>query len=313
MTNLQSAEQWLKDGIAPIPIRARDKRPTGSWQQYQTQLPTYQDLLTWFPADNDLNLAVVTGWQGLTVADFDSILRSHKWLLWAMKSKVTRDISNRTYRVRTARGMHVYILVKGAAPRSRLFPNLGVDVKGTGGYVVVPPSVHPSGAIYGSERPPGQPPTDKALAPRLLSEGLSDILPAAELVRAAVEDPDPDSPIRIVLPDLATVASADPWDAAARVVEFDRARGLARIKNTFRIEDWFPDRTRSSSDGRWWLARCPWHDDQNPSFWIDTTRQLCGCHAGCTPRPLDVIDVFARVCSLSNEEAIRQLSRAAGS
>ena len=47
----------------------------------------------------------------------------------------------------------------------------------------------------------------------------------------------------------------------------------------------------------------------NPSFWIDTTRQLCGCHAGCTPKPLDVIDLFARICSLGNDEAIRVLSR----
>jgi hypothetical protein len=303
ITTLTSARNWLGNGIAPIPVLARDKRPARPWLEYQHTLPTLQDLQAWF-RDGQLNLGVVTGWRGLAVLDFDSRGGYNRWLWYAVRARVMNAITRDTYRVRTARGMHVYARLVQPV-KSRPIRPLGIDVKGLGGYVVAPPSIHPSGAVYTPE--------GTGVLALLSGATLGDLLPVAELVRAAVEDPDPDSPIRIVLPDLATVASADPWDAAARVVEFDRARGLARIKNTFRIEDWFPDRTRSSSDGRWWLARCPWHDDQNPSFWIDTTRQLCGCHAGCTPHPLDVIDVFARTCSLSNEEAIRILSRAAGS
>jgi hypothetical protein len=56
----------------------------------------------------------------------------------------------RTYTVKTARGRHLYFAyppnakVKGSA--SKLSP--GLDVRGDGGFVVFPPSVHPSGAVY---------------------------------------------------------------------------------------------------------------------------------------------------------------------
>lgn len=304
-TTLTNAERWLANGIAPIPILARGKKAARPWLEYQRTLPALQEVRTWF-ANDTLNLGVVTGWRGLTVLDFDSWPAYNRWLWYALRSHARGTmgfIACDTYRVRTSRGMHVYTRLEQPV-KSRAIRSLGVDVKGAGGYVVAPPSIHPSGAIY---TPEGSPRLQL-----LSSTTLGDLLPVAELVRAAVDDPDPDSPVRITLPDLGQVAGADPWEAASRVVEFDRARGLARIKSSFRIEDWFPDRTRSSRDGRWFLARCPWHDDRSPSFWIDTTRQLCGCHAGCTPQPLDVIDLFARTCSLSNDEAIRVLSRAAG-
>lgn len=301
---LASAERWLAQGIAPIPILSRDKRPARPWAQFQKALPTYQDLLDWFGGDSDLNLAMVCGWKNVVTLDFDARWAWCNWLDWLEDARPAIALEAPDARqTSTARGRHLYAHL--AKPvRSRPLRALGIDIKAAGGYVLVPPSIHPSGARYRAVNP----------GARILScEALSDLLPAEVLVETEIRDPDPSSSVRITLPDLAAVASADPWEAAAHATEFDRARGLARIKSAFRVEEWFPQRQRSSSDGRWWLARCPFHDDQHPSFWIDTTRQLCGCHAGCTPKPLDVIDLFARICSLSNDEAIRMLSRAAGS
>src|SRR5664280_923754 len=55
-----------------------------------------------------------------------------------------------TLRVKTARGMHLYFCYpEGTAIRnstSKLAP--GLDIRATGGYAVVPPSIHPSGHRY---------------------------------------------------------------------------------------------------------------------------------------------------------------------
>lgn len=32
-------------------------------------------------------------------------------------------------------------------------------------------------------------------------------------------------------------------------------------------------------NGRWLSGICPWHDDHRPSLWVDSTRDLWGCHA----------------------------------
>jgi len=52
-------------------------------------------------------------------------------------------------------------------------------------------------------------------------------------------------------------------------------------------------------------AHCPFHDDKEPSFWIDTDRNLWGCHA-CGVRG-DVINLYARLKGLTNTEAIREM------
>jgi hypothetical protein len=66
------------------------------------------------------------------------------------------------------------------------------------------------------------------------------------------------------------------------------------------------------TSGRWYIARCPLHHDTNPSFWIDTDRAVCGCHApACRAhsRPLDYIALYALLNQLSVPAAIRHLMR----
>jgi hypothetical protein len=46
----------------------------------------------------------------------------------------------------TGRGWHLYVQATGLGNRAGLLP--GVDWRGTGGYVVAPPSLHPSGNAY---------------------------------------------------------------------------------------------------------------------------------------------------------------------
>jgi hypothetical protein len=56
--------------------------------------------------------------------------------------------------VRTSRGYHFYVQVTGSTSLSMLMP--GADLKGLGGYVIAPPSVHESGTRYWWVRDPAR-------------------------------------------------------------------------------------------------------------------------------------------------------------
>ena len=66
-------------------------------------------------------------------------------------------------------------------------------------------------------------------------------------------------------------------------------------------------KTSDKGAGRWYRGRCPFHDDQNPSFWIDTERNLWGCHA-CGERG-DVINLYAKNKGVTVNQAIKDLSK----
>lgn len=290
----QTAHSWILSGQSVIPIRYRDKRPEIiTWEPYQSQLPSSNEIIHWFP-DRLHNLGIITGVRGLAVIDFDSMDRYIFWKLWTMRRGYPASyVAGITYQVQTARGMHVYIRLPHDE-RNRALE--GIDVKAKGGYVLAPPSIHPSGVPYTAVNPG---------APIVQVNALSDILPAALLSR------DTELPDQVVIPGAfhnPVQYVTDPWAAAENQGDpgFDL---VTKLRRHFRIEDFFPGAISSSGDHRWMLARCPFHDDHDPSFWIDTQRQICGCYAGCTMKPLDAINLFGRLHGLSNRDAILMMTK----
>jgi len=81
---------------------------------------------------------------------------------------------------------------------------------------------------------------------------------------------------------------------------------ISNIKACYEILSAFPN-ARPTSRG-WYVTQCPFHEDHNPSFWIDTNRGLCGCFAGCTEKPYDVIDLKAKLDHITCEEAIAEMA-----
>jgi hypothetical protein len=292
LTPAQTAYQFRALGVATIPIKPHDKHPDlAHWAGYQRQLPTPEQLLRWFDQP-ERNVGVVTGWRGLTVLDFDELKTYRKWLIWAQRQgrlSLAAHVASAAYRVSTSRGVHVYTWLL-EPERNRHLPG-GIDIKSRGGYVLGEGSIHPSGALYRAL-------TAHMVIPHVAV--LADILPAALLMQQ--EQPNHVAPLTL------PPTYDDPWQAASNpaVVSTDL---VARIKSTLRVESFFTQTERTSSDGRWLRCKCPLHDDGNPSFWLDTQRQICGCFAGCTNKPLDVIDLFARLYGLSNGDAIRELAR----
>ncbi|MEQ8201599.1 MAG: CHC2 zinc finger domain-containing protein [Syntrophomonadaceae bacterium] len=84
---------------------------------------------------------------------------------------------------------------------------------------------------------------------------------------------------------------------------------IENIKNRIDIQavftHCFPGRRLVKRGHRWW-ACCPVHEEKNPSFCLDGSRQRFRCF-GCQVHG-DGIDLYALGQGLSNREAIRQLA-----
>jgi len=131
----------LKLGFSVIPLIKREKRPAIQWLEFQKRKPTDEELKSWF-SDGKYNIGIVTGKVsgGLVVVDLDS----SEALQLAIDEKFPR-----APQVKTGKGAHMYyrsrVEVKNFQARDDL---PGIDLRGEGGYVVAPPSVHPSGTAY---------------------------------------------------------------------------------------------------------------------------------------------------------------------
>lgn len=142
-TLLESARQlWQQDGFSVFPMVYRDKVPFKAWpwKILQTRKPTEEELTAWFAGP--VNLAVVTGAVSgdLLVLDFDDLEVFSIW--YTLTGLDTRTAT-------TGKGVHCYFrCVDGFNGDFYVDGKLGGQARFTGGYVVAPPSVHPSGAVY---------------------------------------------------------------------------------------------------------------------------------------------------------------------
>jgi len=145
------ARFYVSKGLSVIPIKWGDKTPIlPSWKPYQGRLPTEEELREWF-SGGESNVAIVTGRVSgnLVVIDFDSKEEYEKWLS-QLPSHLARAVGW-TWVVETGKGVHVYFRLKEAGLVPRTKPRVAgrpVDIKGEGGYVLAPPSLHPSGKRY---------------------------------------------------------------------------------------------------------------------------------------------------------------------
>lgn len=302
-TRLDYAKNFINQGISVIPLRHRGKEPEssligGTWEQYRTQIPTEYQLECWLHSDWQ-NYGVVCGWRNLVVIDFDAMEQFSMWLDWFALLNRHTEVYPMPYIVRSARGAHVYISCPTLEANEK---RRGVDVK-CHGYVVGPGSVHPSGTQYA-------PMTDF----RLIDVYSMDTILPVDLFPRVVPEASCGQIGHIFLPSLSSVdykstpTEYDPYQMAM----FGGAEDLiTTVKSRVRIETMFPGAVKTSADGRWLAALCPFHDDHNPSLWIDTRRQLCGCQT-CGMRPMDAINLYSRIHGLSESDAVTAMAKECG-
>ena len=166
---LRTALEFAANGICAVPVATDgSKRPALThWKQYQNQLPTPEELLTWF--SNAEGVGVICGkvsgnlemleLEGRAVADklhLDLKEMAHN----AGLSDVWDRINNGYVEVTPSGGLHWLYRIDGEVPGNtklarRPGENGGVDVlaetRGEGGFVIVAPTngtCHPSGGKW---------------------------------------------------------------------------------------------------------------------------------------------------------------------
>jgi hypothetical protein len=147
MKQYTHALHYLDFGWSVIPVRAEDKRPLVRWLDFQARRPTRAEVQDWLRQWPKANLAVVTGKvSGLIVLDVDP---QHGGAESLRQLEREHGPLPHTVQVRTGGGgRHYYFVHPGGVLHNKVSLFIGIDVRGDGGYVVAPPSVHASGQHY---------------------------------------------------------------------------------------------------------------------------------------------------------------------
>jgi hypothetical protein len=135
---LSHAKAAIDKGFHVFPLTPKAKVTVpGSHGFKDSKPPSDPSALAPWHQVPSFNIGIDLGSSNLCVLDFDNPDGVPAWVN-----------ETRTYKVRTARGVHVYF--RGARPTTRLFVDgakVG-DIKSTGGYVLAEGSVHPDGPVY---------------------------------------------------------------------------------------------------------------------------------------------------------------------
>ncbi len=159
---LEAALGYAARGWSIVPVAPRAKRPIVRWEPFQHEAADDAQIERWFARWSDANLAVVTGEvSGLVVLDIDPKHGGEEALAELQARHGPLPVSVEA--ITGGGGRHVYFAHPGREVRNRTGLAPGIDLRGDGGVIVVPPSLHPSGRRYRWK--PGRAPDEIPLAP----------------------------------------------------------------------------------------------------------------------------------------------------
>lgn len=187
---LKAALDYARLGWSVIPIEPKGHRPLIPWQVHQGRRADIPEIGEWFRRWPEANLGVVTGVvSGIVVLDLDPARGGDASLelLQQRHGALPETVAART----GGDGRQLYFAHPGEILRNRVGLIPGGDLRGDGGYVVVPPSLHAAGELYRWEcspevcrlaplpdwlealsQAPGEPDESQAQWRRLLRDGV---------------------------------------------------------------------------------------------------------------------------------------------
>ncbi len=144
---LQAALSYAERGWRVLPVHPRSKKPImEGWPNRATTDPKY--LRQCWAKNPEANVGILTGVTDipgvyLAVIDVDGDLGEESML--ALEGELGKLPD--TIESHTGKGRHLLFLTDRPLP-NRVGLALGIDVRGENGFIVAPPSVHPSGVEY---------------------------------------------------------------------------------------------------------------------------------------------------------------------
>ena len=147
-TLLDAALAYASRGWPVFPLTPHDKTPDGKLAPngYKNATTDEATIRQWWTTRPDANIGIATGEaSGLVVVDLDG----------PEGEEHAADLPPTPY-VKTGRGYHLYFAHPGEPVKNRAKIRPGVDLRGDGGYVVAPPSIHPDGTPYAWEVSPNE-------------------------------------------------------------------------------------------------------------------------------------------------------------
>lgn len=132
---LKYSNHYLKLGFSVIPV-GQDKKPLVKWEEFQSRKPTWDELIKWSDSFNDLNIGIVTGdISGIVVVDVED---------GGSTDNLPPTITSKT----GGGGYHFYYKYPKKPVKNAVRIKDKTDIRGDGGYVIAPPSLHKSGKTY---------------------------------------------------------------------------------------------------------------------------------------------------------------------
>lgn len=144
---IETVQRYLARKWSVLPLAARGKRPLVVWEPLQNSRPSAEQVSNWFNRWPDANIGIITGEiSNLIVLDIDPKHGGDTSL-----DRLERQFGQLPATVEAVTGgagRHLYFAHPGGLIRNRTGLAQGIDLRGDGGYVVAPPSIHPSGRPY---------------------------------------------------------------------------------------------------------------------------------------------------------------------
>jgi len=142
---LRTALALAQRGLAVFPCRERSKLPATE-HGFLNASKDAAVIETWWRSNPNYNVAVATGTvSGFFAVDVDDVDAE----IELRRLEAANGVLPRTVETITGDGRHIWLAMPNVDLRnsaSQLAP--GIDIRAAGGYILVPPSVHPTGRRY---------------------------------------------------------------------------------------------------------------------------------------------------------------------
>jgi hypothetical protein len=140
----ETALRYINAKLPVIPVIG--KIPAiNTWKEFQDRIPTSEEVSDWFDDESVTGIAMICG-HGVTVIDFDDMGFYNQW------RKDIGDLAGGLPEQKSGKGRHIAFRCDKSFPKCKLAMVLdpteksgqrtGIEILGTGGYVLVAPSEH---------------------------------------------------------------------------------------------------------------------------------------------------------------------------